>query len=117
MTSLGRSRLLAIIATGIVLAALLAALGQYAFSPRSAHDRVDRELRAKLPPGTKRLQVLSYVHSRGWEAYEDGSPKLLVRYRGAAQSLVCGTNVLIVFTFDESGKLQSFRSEDQFICL
>jgi hypothetical protein len=117
MTSPGRSRLLAIIAAGIVLAALLAALGRYGFSARSAHDRVDRELLAKLPPGTKRLQVLSYVHSRGWEAYEDDSPKLVVRYRGAAQSLVCKTNVLTVFTFDESGKLQSFTSKDQFICL
>jgi len=117
MTSPGRSRLIAIIAVGIVLAALLAALGRYGFSARSAHDRVDRELRAKLPPGTQRQQVLVYVHSRGWEAYEDDSPKLVVRYRGAAQSLVCGTNVLIVFTFDGSGKLQSFTSEDQFICL
>jgi hypothetical protein len=117
MTSPGRSRLFAIIAAGIVLAALLAALGWYGLSPHSAHDRVDRELRAKLPPGTKRQQVLSYVHSRGWEAYEDDSPKLVVRYRGAAQSFVCKTNVLIVFIFDESGKLQSFTSEDQFICL
>jgi hypothetical protein len=117
MTTAGSSRLRITIATGIVLAAMLAALGRYGFSHRSAHDRVDRELREKLSIGTKKEQVLSYVHSRGWEAYEDASPKLVVRYRGAAQSFVCKTNVLIVFTFDESGKLQSFRSEDQFICL
>jgi hypothetical protein len=117
MTSPRSFRLLAIIAAGIVLAALLGALGRYGFSARSAHDRVDRELRAKLPPGTEKLQVSSYVHSRGWEAYEDDTSKLVVRYRGAAQSFVCGTNVLIVFTFDESDKLQSFKSEDQFICL
>jgi len=118
MTSPGPSRLLVIIAAGIVLAAaLLAALSRYGFSARSAHDRVDLELRAKLPPGTQRLKVLGYAHARGWEAYEDGSPKLVVRYRGAARSLVCGTNVLIVFTFDDSGKLLSFTSEDQFICL
>ncbi len=117
MTSPGRSRLPAIIAAGIVLTAFLIALGRYGFSPRPAHDRVDRELLAKLPPGTSRPLVLSYVRSRGWEAYEDDSPALVVRFRGAAQSFVCKTNVLIVFTFDELGKLQSFRSEDQFICL
>jgi len=118
MTSAGSSRLRATIAIGIVLVALLAALGRYGwFSTRSPHERVDRELREKLPPGTTKQQVLSYVHSRGWEAYDDNSSKLVVRYRGAAQSAVCKTNVLIIFIFDESGKLRSSRSEDQLICL
>jgi len=117
MTSPRRSRLLAIIAAGLVVAASLAALGRYGFPPRSAHDRVDRELRAKLPLGATRPQVLSYVHSRGWEAYEEESPKLVVRYRGAVQSVVCKTNVLVFFNFDALGKLQSFTSEDQFVCL
>ena len=108
------------LALGVLLSLPLLAvlIVWYRNGPGSPYDvkRLQSEIRQKLPVGSGRSQVVSWLKEKDFavilEPHEVAGQKYPARKLGP-----CNTSVLVDFTFDTSGRLAKSRVSQTSTCL
>ena len=74
--------------------------------------KLDAAIRAELPPGTPKLDVIQFLLARKPLVWDDEGSHVKARMTGRAGNLIYRKDVVLDFEFDPSGRLLSYSKQE-----
>jgi len=97
-------------ALAIALALALGALGYSHYVLNS--QQLDSAIKAELPPGTLKAQVIQFIQKRKPQFCDDLGTHVKARITGRAGNLIYRKDIVLDFEFDANGRLLSFSKKE-----
>ena len=82
--------------------------GHYVLDSR----KLDAAIKAELPPGTPKAQVIQFLQARKPLFWDDTGEHVKARMTGRAGNLIYRKDIVLDFEFDPSGKLLSYSKKE-----
>jgi hypothetical protein len=74
-------------------------------------QKLDAAIKAELPPGTPKAQVIQFIQARKPQVWDDLGAHVKARITGRAANLIYRKDIVLDFEFDTSGRLLSFSKK------